>query len=253
MSENFVLLTLKNGVRTITLNRPNVKNAINQDMYEKIKKTMNNDAVNDEVVITILTGTGNYYSSGNDIKSSMETVSDPENQFRLVEEMIQAFINFPKLLIAVVNGPAIGIAATTVALCDIIYASENAVFDTPFLKMGLCAEGGSSYTFPFTFGRSIASEVIILNRKLSASEAYQFGLISKVVPLSELQAFMENLHEYGKLPLQNVKRNKALIMANFKKVLIECNQRETKALKECIESDEFITAAMSFLNKKSKL
>lgn len=81
---------------------------------------------------------------------------DVRKHFDPLNKMVTAFIKFPKLLIALVNGPAVGIGATILALCDVIYAAKSAYFYTPFTALGLCAEGCSSVTFPKILGTSKA-------------------------------------------------------------------------------------------------
>ncbi|KAG5878618.1 hypothetical protein JTB14_019521 [Gonioctena quinquepunctata] len=248
---SFLIESYRDGVKTIKFNRPDKKNAITQIMYRKLGNILNEDAKDDKIVITIITGVGDYFSSGNDLKSSLE--SDTETGLKTVKDMVDAFINYPKLLIAVVNGRAIGIGATLPVLCDIVYATENALFDTPFVRMGLCLEGCSSYTFPYILGRSKAAEVLYLNHKLSAQEAYQFGLVSKVIPNSQLDSFIDDLHKHGTLPVKSLVRNKALLMDNWRTHLKHSNAREFDQLKECVESDDFTNTIMEFMNRKSKL
>ncbi|CAG9857795.1 unnamed protein product [Phyllotreta striolata] len=248
-----VLTSLKNRVRTIKINRPKVKNAFNDQVYKAITKILNEDSDNNQVVVTILTGSGDYFTSGNDLKSSFETAGSQDN-FRIVSDMIEALIDYPKLLISVVNGPAIGIGATLLTLCDIVYCSDTATFHTPFLGLGLCAEGASSYNFPFILGRSMASEMIFLGRKLTAREALQAGLVSRIVPQNELPQFIDELHELGNLSLENTRRNKRIIMRHFEEVLKKANKIEMDALRECADSEEFSQKVMNFLLKnKSKL
>ncbi|XP_018577267.1 enoyl-CoA delta isomerase 2, mitochondrial [Anoplophora glabripennis] len=253
MAENYIVLKYRDGVRTITINRPEKKNAISLSMYQTISNVLNEDAANDKVVVTILTGSGSYFTSGNDLKGSLSQEIPVKDSLNVVKTMIDAFINYPKLLIAVVNGPAIGIGATMAALCDIVYATNKAVFDTPFVKLGLCAEAASSFTFPHALGRSKASEVLLLNYKLSAQEAYQFGFISNIIPHSSLNKFINNLHKHGTIPVKSLTRNKQLIMANYKPVLYESINREMEQLFECMASEEFSNAILKFLDKKSKL
>lgn len=251
-NEKVVLSELNKGVRIIRINRPHRKNAISEEVYKEITKILNTDAVDDNIVVTILTGVGEYYSSGNDISSAL-SATDSEESFNHVHDFVEAFINYPKILIAVVNGPAIGIAVTTLFLCDIVYASEKATFETPFLRLGLCAEGCSTYTFPLNLGRSAASDMIFLNKKMTAQEAYNRGLISKIVPHDKLQELILSLQKYGSLPVNSVKTNKRLLNENFKHILYESNRREIAALKECINSEEFSNAVASFVSRKSKL
>ncbi|KAF7275790.1 hypothetical protein GWI33_011262 [Rhynchophorus ferrugineus] len=199
---------------------------------------------------SIITGAGDFYSSGTEF-TIQNNESDPLDT---VKDFIQAFIDYPKLLIAVVNGPAIGIAATTAALCDIVYCSDKAYFHTPFINLGLCAEGTSSFTYPAILGRSKASETILLGRKIPAKEAREFGLVSEVIPHRQLEGFIKNLYQYGQLPVNAVRLNKKLLMRNVRGALTESNNREIEDLRLCFQSEEFSKSMMTFLNKrKSKL
>lgn len=251
-----IITTLEDGVRILLFNRPKSKNAITGSMYKTIYNTLKQDANNDDVRLTIITGRGDYYSSGFDIKSAMQSFEDSSSdQKEDVKLMIDAFINYPKLIIALINGPAIGVAVTTAILCDIVYASDRATFETPFVKIGLCAEGCSSFTFPAIMGRSKASEMLLLGKKITAQEAYQSGLVAKVFPHENLSEFLLELKKLSKLSQASIKASKQLIMGNLKPILCERNEKEVAKLNECFESDEFSEAMISFMNKtkKSKL
>lgn len=95
----------------------------------RISEVLNDAATNDSIVVTVITGEGDFYSSGNDISAALQSGGDIEENIRLslviLEKMIRAFFTHPKLLVSVVNGPCIGIAATTAVLCDVIYATDN--------------------------------------------------------------------------------------------------------------------------------
>lgn len=249
---SFLFKNLKKNVRTIRFNRPERKNAMNSLMYEEMDNILRKDATDNNVVITIITGAGEYFSSGYDLKSATNTRSINDMLGKL-SNMVETFINYPKILIAVVNGPAFGIGATLPALCDIVYASDKAFFDTPFVKLGICIEAAASFTFPVNLGRSKASEIICLNHRLSAEEAYKFGLISNIIPHSQIDNFIEMLHRHGDLPVDSVIVNKKLLMDNFKNRLIQSADREIKELNNCIKSSEFLEIVTAFVNRKNKL
>ena len=255
MSSQEVITTLQNRVRVIRIDRPKTKNAFDSNVYVTIANTLNGDATDDQVAMTIITGTGEYYSSGFDIKSAMGSFGSGESRgMDELKDMILAFINYPKLLIALVNGPAIGIAVTTAGLCDIVYASDRATFQTPFLSLGLCAEGGSSYSFANIMGRSKASEMLFLGKIMSAQEAYQFGFVAEVIPHEKLNEFSEKLKKMGKtMSVNNVKNNKKLVLGNYRDVLCESCEREFDQLAECFGSEEFSEAIVKFMSRKSKL
>lgn len=209
----------------------------------------------------MLTGSGDFYSSGNDLSSLMREASAAENVNDLLREaiftcmasMTRAFYSFPKILIAVVNGPAIGITATTVALCDVIYCSKTAYFYTPFTKLGLCCEGCSSYTFPRILGNSKASEMLLLNHKMTAEEALNFNFVSKVYDPKEVGKVWKEIEKLSELPLESIKVTKGLIKKYDLKVLEEVNKTEAEALVERFTSEEAMEAIINFNTKKHKL
>ncbi|KAL6439497.1 hypothetical protein ACFW04_003957 [Cataglyphis niger] len=156
-TDSFILSTLNNGIQKVVLNKPAKKNALSIAMYKELTILLNKSAKNEEVLIFALTANGDFFSSGNDIGAVMEMELTPttmENANLTVKDFIDAIIMYPKLLIAVVNGPAIGIASTILGIFDIVYASDKAYFQTPFSSLGLVAEGCSTYTFPRLLGLS---------------------------------------------------------------------------------------------------
>ncbi|XP_035751801.1 enoyl-CoA delta isomerase 2 isoform X2 [Egretta garzetta] len=151
-----ILVTTKNNITKIMFNRPDRKNAINHKMYREIIKALE-EAGKDDCTIAVITGNGDYYSSGNDLNNftniqpgEMEKMA--KDGALLLKEFVGHFIDFPKPLIAVVNGPAIGICVTVLGLCDIVYASDRATFHSPFSQLGQSPEGCSSYLFPKIMG-----------------------------------------------------------------------------------------------------
>lgn len=125
-----IIETRQGSIKIVKYNKPSRKNAIDENMYLRVMNILNSAATDDDISVMVLTGSGDFYSSGNDFSAT--AMKPPlENNFETVlHDYIKAFITFPKLLVAIVNGPAIGIAATTLALCDLVFASENVSFNS---------------------------------------------------------------------------------------------------------------------------
>ncbi|KAH7684719.1 enoyl-CoA delta isomerase 2, partial [Aphelenchoides avenae] len=152
-------ITKEDQLFRITLNRPTKFNAITWEMYEAIIEALGEANKDRTTKMTVFTGIGDYYCSGNDlsnfvIKSPEELKPMAERGEKLFHRYVTAYIDHNKPLVALVNGPAIGISVTLLALFDLVLASDKATFHTPFTSLGQSAEGCSTYTFPPLMGAS---------------------------------------------------------------------------------------------------
>ncbi|XP_019897127.1 enoyl-CoA delta isomerase 2, mitochondrial isoform X2 [Esox lucius] len=255
---NTLLVSTKDNITTICFNRPEKKNAITVEMYNEIIKALE-QAGKDESVITVITGSGDFFCSGNDLTNFTKIPEGGISKMakdagELLRAYVQAFIDFPKPLIAVVNGPAVGVSVTLLGLFDIIYATEKATFHTPFSQLGQSPEGCSSYTFPKMMGNAKASEVLLFNKKLTATQACAQGLVTEVFPDSSFQTEVATrLKAYAKLPRNSLALSKQLVRGTEKERLYKVNDQEVERLVERWQSDECMQAIMGFFQSKAKL
>lgn len=226
-----IIETHRDGIRIVQYNKPLKKNAIDSNMYQHVTNILTSAATDDSISVIVLTGTGDFYSSGNDFTSPLESDVNLETLNDILKEFINAFITFPKLLIAIVNGPAIGIAATTLALCDLVFASENSYFYTPFTKLGIVAEGCSTFTFPRIMGDRKAAEMLLCSHKMSAKEALDCGFVNYIYKADDIQSEVWNkIDEVSKLPQQSVLVTKRLLRNSVRTELLKTNVEEMKEL-----------------------
>ncbi|XP_069468412.1 enoyl-CoA delta isomerase 2-like [Ambystoma mexicanum] len=164
------------------------------------------------------------------------------------------FIDFPKPLIAVVNGHAAGMPVTLLGLCDVVYASEKATFQTPFNLLGLTPEGCSTMTFPAIMGPAKATEVLLFSKALTAREACTLGLVTEVFPDGTFQSQVwKKLKSYGQHPKVSLALSKQLIRGAIKENLHTANSREYECITGRMYSGEFLNALQNYFQKRSKL
>ncbi|XP_031134279.1 enoyl-CoA delta isomerase 2, mitochondrial isoform X2 [Sander lucioperca] len=253
-----LLVTTEDDITTIKLNRPAKKNAITTEMYNDIIAALE-QAAKDDSVITVITGAGDFYCSGNDLSNFTKIPEGGVDEMAkqggdLLRKYVKAYIDFPKPLVAVVNGPAVGISVTVLGLFDLVYATDRATFHTPFSQLGQSAEGCSSYTFPKIMGSAKASEMLLFNKKLTAAQACGLGLVTEVFPDSSFQSEVwSRLKAYAKLPPNSLALSKQLIRSMEKDRLHAVNNAEVERLMERWTSDECFNAVMSFFQAKAKL
>jgi peroxisomal 3,2-trans-enoyl-CoA isomerase len=186
MSE-FVSVKYDGRVAIITLDNPKKLGAMNQDGYYAIAKYMREIATHDEVYVTVLTGTGNYFSAGADVSIGRETPGGEEPYRHFLRNFVannlnitQAFYSHPKILVSALNGPAIGLSAAIIAFSDFIYCVPHTFLLTPFSSLGLVAEGGASAAFVQRLGISKANEALIMSKRLTSDELLATGFVNKI-------------------------------------------------------------------------
>jgi len=256
----------KDHVYWIKLNRPKQYNAITQEIYEGIIDALKRAAEDPEIKFAVITGSGKYFSSGNDLKNFTKGLEaaggdvDKATQAArdLLLRFVAAFIDFPKPLIGVVNGPVFGIMFTTLALYDCVIASDTASFTCPFSSLGQSPEGCSTYTFPRIFGTSLASELLYFNYVMSVSEAHQRGFVSRVVPSAKLGAHV-NEWLYGEKGLvktcypNSMNNAKGLVVNEETRLMLhEINKNECDVLQQSWKSEECMEALQKFYTRKTK-
>lgn len=249
-----LLCRVEDGLCVVTLNRPDRKNAVHAVMYEEITKVLKVAGQDPNVVVLILTGAGDYYSSGNDLGNFKKAAGSREALEQLFDEsaemmirFVDAFIEFPKPLIAAVNGPALGIMATTLGLCDTVYASTSATFSTPFSQLALSPEGCSTVTFPAMMGSATANDVLLFGRVLSAEEAKQNHLVARVFPAETfLQDVLTLGRKYAKMAPESTSLSKKIIRSMTIDQLKDANRAEAKLLRQRWSSREAMEAVITF-------
>lgn len=189
-------ITLANieGVATLTLNRPEKLNALNETMAAELLDAVTQVQQDSDVRVLIVTGAGRAFWAGADVRDlflkGIEQRKRGEEAFDIIgwlERLCLQFRNLPKPTIAAINGHAVGIGVTLPLQCDIRIASEEARFSMPFVRLGLIPEFGSTYALPRLVGIGKACELILTGKFIDAKEAKDIGLINDVVPTAELQ------------------------------------------------------------------
>jgi enoyl-CoA hydratase/carnithine racemase len=175
-------------VRTLTLNRPDVLNAFNDELYFATATALNEAAADPEVAVVLLTGAGRAFSAGNDLNEMQRRITDPafNEQGSHFSTMIEALADFSKPLVIAINGVGVGIGATILGYADLAFMSTAARLKTPFTSLGVAPEAASSYLLPRLVGRQNAAWLLLSSEWVSADEARAMGLVWKVCEPDDL-------------------------------------------------------------------
>jgi enoyl-CoA hydratase/carnithine racemase len=187
-----ILTTDMGNVRTLTLHRPERRNAFNHEMYSELASALAAAAADGNVHCVVVTGGEGCFSAGQDLKELAELASGTRpadapqaNGFSLLLDELETF---PKPLLAAVDGPAVGIGMTMLLHCDIVLVSDAARLRVPFSELGVPPEAGSSALFPDRLGWQRAAELLFTSKWIDGAEAVRLGLALRVVPATELAA-----------------------------------------------------------------
>ncbi|WP_444929658.1 enoyl-CoA hydratase [Microbulbifer sp. SSSA002] len=240
---------LKDRILEITINRPGRKNALTMAMYTAMAGLLNHASTNPDVRVAIITGAEGIFTSGNDLTDFLGGSTDGEES--PVFQFMSALYHFPKPVVAAVNGPAVGIGTTMLLHCDLSFAGEDAMFQMPFVDLGLCPEYGSSYLLPRIAGHAKASELLLLSKRFSAKEAVELGICNAAVaPEQAIARAREAAAELAKKAPAAVRLSKQLLRRATEEKGLEFIRDEGRYFKERLASDEFKEAATAFMEKR---
>lgn len=247
-----IVSDFKDGVFMLGFNRPERKNAITAQMYRDLATAMRQAQARSDVRAVLLHGSEEVFTSGNDIKdfsARKDGDGDGENPS---EGFMRAVMALEKPLVAAVNGHAVGIGATVLLHCDLIYAGEGASLQFPFVRLGLCPEFGSSLLLPSIVGWQRAAELFLLGLPCSAKRAESFGLVNAVLPPQEvLPHAMSIAHALAALPPGALRTTKSL-MRDMQGPAVERRlEQEFAAFGERLRSPEAKEAFAAFFEKRA--
>ncbi len=194
----FLKYDIKDGVATITLNRPDVYNALNNEITYELQAALKDAKRNNEVRVIVLTGEGKAFCSGQDLKASS---AEPNRSFsdsihKRYNPIIKAIRNLPKPVVCRLNGVAAGAGCSFAIACDIVVAAESAKLIEVFVNIGLVLDSGSSYFLPRLLGSSKAFELATMGTRVSGREAEAMGLVNKCVPDEQLDEAVKTYTDY---------------------------------------------------------
>ncbi len=172
---------LEEGVSTLRMNRAEKKNALTGEMYTVMAEALEDGNTDDAVRCHLICGQPGVFTAGNDIADFMKYAAGGDLSGTPVVRFLRALARNEKPLVAAVDGLAIGVGTTLLMHCDMVFATEGAIFKTPFVDLGLVPEAGSSLLGPQLMGHARAFELLCLGETFDARRAEHAGLVNHVV------------------------------------------------------------------------
>lgn len=253
MSYQFLKYAFDNGVATITLNRPEVYNALNDEITYELQAALKAVAKDDAVRVVVLTGEGKAFCSGQDLKaaSGEQKRSFLQSLHKRYNPIISAMRNLPKPIVCRLNGVAAGAGCSLALACDIIVACEEATLIEVFINIGLVPDSGSSYFLPRLVGMAKAFELCSMGSRVKASEAATMGLINKCVPASQLDETVKSYTDYfAKAPTKSIGLIKKMLAKSATSTLEEMLEYEAYCQETAGTSHDYKEGVTAFLEKR---
>jgi len=251
MTDDAVLTTREGAVLTITLNRPDVYNAINRPMHDALGAALD-AAAEPEIRAVVLTGAGRGFCAGQDLREFSELPggirSTLEETYHPNVRRIRAL---EKPVLAAVNGACAGAGLSLACACDVRIASSEASFVPGFIGIGLVPDAGSTWFLHRLLGFTRAFEWMVSNRRLAADEALAWGLVSEDVPADRFEKRTVELAEwYASLPTRAVAMTKQLFEHAYDATLEEQLALEAELQQAATQTEDFPEGVQAFLEKR---
>ena len=244
-----VLVRRDDAVLLIGIQRRDKRNALTEAMYLALADALDSADADAGVRVIVLHGSEDAFTAGNDITDFL--ANPPRNDDSGVARFLRALVVASKPLVAAVAGPAVGIGTTLLLHCDLVYAADNAKFALPFVSLGLCPEGASSYLLPVLAGYQRAAKLLLLGEPFDAATARELGLVTEIVAPTELMnAASGAARKLAALPPSSVRVTKALLKRGLRRGIDEHMAEEARHFIERLDSPEAKEAFSAFLEKR---
>ncbi|MCX7996070.1 MAG: enoyl-CoA hydratase-related protein [candidate division WOR-3 bacterium] len=253
MAYKNIIVEITDKIAVLKVNRPEVLNAVNTESLLEIESAMKEFNDNKDVRVIIITGEGKSFVSGSDISRLAQMDSLAAREYSQIGQRVLSFIeNMEKPVIAAVNGYALGSGCEIAMACDIRIASEKAKFGQPEVKLGLIPGHAGTQRLARLVGIGKAKELIFTGDMIDAQEAYNIGLVNKVVPAENLLEEAKNL---AKKIIENAGPNavriaKTVINRGIDANLLTANSYETEAFSILFSTEEAKEGMKAFLEKR---
>lgn len=252
-SDDVALLSIDGAVATITLNRPQLYNAIDIAIAKRLKELADDIAADPRIRVLVIAGAGRSFCAGGDLQTMAAAIDDIVPTVTAMLTHYHAFIatlrRMPKLVITSVHGAAAGAGLSLAFMGDFCIAAEDAKFAPAYNKLGVSPDGGGTVGLVHAGGARRALEIFLAVDQFSATQAYDWGLITQVVPAPQL-------HEATRQFAEKLARNAPAAIAATKAVIyrhappVEAQlAAEMEAILGCMETDAFRAALTGFVNK----
>ncbi|MGH7350110.1 MAG: enoyl-CoA hydratase/isomerase family protein [Candidatus Rokuibacteriota bacterium] len=242
------------GVATITLDRPEARNAIDLVMRRELLAGLDELEADATTNVLILTGAGGHFSAGGDVKTmaaKRHTAAEGRARVESLNRFIIRLFEYPKPTIAMVDGFAVGAGCNVALACDMVIASDRARFGEVFARIGLVPDGGGTWLLPRLVGLAKAKELVFSADIIDAAEALRIGLVNRMVPAAELSAATRVLAaRIAAGPPGALGLAKALLNRSATVDLATALSFEAYAQAQTITSDDHAEGVRAFLEKR---
>lgn len=250
MPYELILTETRGRVGLITLNRPQTMNALNNQLMRELMDALEAFDKNDAIGAMVITGNEKAFAAGADIKEMAEKSIDD----MIDDDHVAVFgriRTIRKPVIAAVSGWALGAGCEVALSCDMIVASESAKFGQPEINIGVIPGAGGTQRLTRAVGKAIAMEMILNDRRLSAQEAYQFGMVNRVVPLERyLEEALKLAEEIAARAPVAVRAGKEMINQSFERTLSEGLAQEKQEFYNLFATQDQKEGMQAFMEKR---
>jgi enoyl-CoA hydratase/carnithine racemase len=243
MGYKTIELFREEGIAMVYLNRPEVLNALNETMKNELIHVLNETEEDENVRVMILTGRGRGFCAGADLNRFVEIQESDKSHRKKSRfgsiDFPRTFIQYPKPLIAAINGPAYGFGFTVTLTCDIRLASEKAKFSCAFVRIGVTPEFCSTYFLPRLIGYGKAAELIFTAMPFDAYEALEMGIVNYVFPHHRLMPEAKKMaKQIASMPPTAVQKSKEILRHGMQSALDQVIQHEALVFLDAMKTEE---------------